>query len=203
LRERSIPFVTIARDPGGHERDAVVGADDVAGARAVFDHLADAGGRRVALITIPPVYSFVIDTITAYRAWCGEHGSLPIHRVPTIEDMVRRREAALDAIVEDLLAGPDPSDAIYCPIERLGVAVADSILSHGGRIPDDVLLVTTRDVGRAASADPPITTLEADPGALGRQATTVLLDLIEGKRSAPLMDMFEMTLVQRASTTRA
>jgi DNA-binding LacI/PurR family transcriptional regulator len=30
LRERSIPFVTIARDPGGHERDAVVGADDVA-----------------------------------------------------------------------------------------------------------------------------------------------------------------------------
>jgi DNA-binding LacI/PurR family transcriptional regulator len=203
LRERSIPFVTIGRDPSGHELDAVVGADDVAGARAVFDHLADAGGKRVALVTIPPVYSFARDTIVAYRAWCDERGLQPIERTPSLEDMVRRREAAIDAIVEDLLGGPEPPDAIYCPIERLGVAVADSILSRGRRIPEDVLLATTSDIGSAAMADPPITTLEYDFGALGRQAAGVLLDLVEGTRTAPLIDIVGSSLVSRASTTRA
>jgi DNA-binding LacI/PurR family transcriptional regulator len=201
LRERSIPFVTIGRDPAGHERDAVVASDDVGSARGVFDHLADAGAKRVALISIPPVYSFVRDTMVAYRAWCDEHGLPPIERIPSLDDLVRRREGVVDAIVEDLLGGPEPPDAMYCPIERLGIAVADSILSRGLRIPEDVLLVTTRDVGRAAIVDPPLTTLEWDFGELGRQATGVLLDLVEGTRSAPLIDIVATKLVRRASTT--
>jgi DNA-binding LacI/PurR family transcriptional regulator len=203
LRERSIPFVTIGRDPTGHDRDAVVAGDDVAGARTVFDHLADAGGTRVALISIPPVYSFVRDTIVAYRAWCDERGTPPIHVVPAVEDMVHRREAVLAAIVEELLTRPQAPDAIYCPIERLGLAVADAIQARGARIPEDVLLVTTRDVGHTAAADPPVTTLEWDPGALGRRSATVLLDMIEGTRTAPLVDIVPTTLVRRASTTRA
>jgi DNA-binding LacI/PurR family transcriptional regulator len=203
LRGRSIPFVTIGRDPAGHERDAVVAADDVAGARAVFDHLADAGGTRIALISIPPVYSFVRDTIDAYRAWCEEHGARPIERIPPLDHMVRLREAALDAIVDDLLSEPEPPDAIYCPIERLGVAAAASIREHGRRIPDDVLVVTTRDLGRAAEADPPITTLEWDFGEVGRRSASLLLDLVEGTRAAPVIDIVENTLVRRASTTRA
>jgi DNA-binding LacI/PurR family transcriptional regulator len=203
LRERSIPFVTIGRDPAGHERDAVVAADDAAAARTVFDHLAAAGGRRIALISIPPVYSFVRDTIHAYRSWCGDRGLRPIERIPALEDMVRLRETALDAIVEELLSGPEPPDAVYCPIERLGVAVAASIRAHGRRIPEDVLVVTTRDVGRAAEADPPITTLDWDFGEVGRRSATLLLDLVDGTRAAPVLDIVENTLVRRASTTRA
>jgi DNA-binding LacI/PurR family transcriptional regulator len=203
LRERSIPFVTIGRDPSGHERDAVVAADDVAGARTVFDHLADAGGARVALISIPPVYSFIRDTIDAYRSWCDERGVPQVHRVPSVEDMVLRKEAALGAIVDELLAQPEPPDAIYCPIERLGLAVAAAVLAHGVRIPEDLMLVTTHDVGRAADADPPITTLEWDHGALGRRSAGVLLDMIEGTRTAPLVEIVKTTLVGRTSTARA
>ncbi len=202
LRERSIPFVTIGRDLHGHDRDAVVLADDSRGARAVFDHFSDVGCTRVALVTIPPVYSFVRDTAAAYRDWCSEHSLQPVERVLSLDDMIRRREAAFDAIVEELLAGPERADAIYCPIERLGVALAEAIRSKGWRIPQDVMLATTRDVGRAASADPPITTLEVDFAALGRRSAGLLFDLIEHRRTAPLVDLVETTLVPRASTAR-
>jgi DNA-binding LacI/PurR family transcriptional regulator len=200
LRERSIPFVTIGRDPSGHGRDAVVAADDIAGARTVFDHLAEAGGKRVALISIPPVYSIIRDTIEAYRAWCDERGLQRIERIPPLDHMVRLREAALDPIIEELLSGPDPPDAIYCPVERLGIAAAAAIQARGRRIPEDVLLATTRDTGRAAEVEPPITTLERDFGEFGRRSAALLLDLVEGRRSAPVLDVVETTLVPRAST---
>ena len=69
-------------------------------------------------------------------------------------------------------------------------------------MPDDVLLATTHDVGRGVATVPTMTTLEWNYAELGRRAATMLLDLIDGTRSAPCEEIVPTTLMPRASTAR-
>lgn len=201
LRERGIPFVTAGRDPGGHTRDAVVASDDRASTREVLDHLADRGATNVALVTIPPVISYIRDTVHAYEAWCGEHGRRPRVVTADITDMVERPDETLAAMVDEALARPDAPDAIFAPIELVGVAIHGTLLARGHAVPGDLMLVTTHDAGTAAAAH--ITTLEWDHRAMGRQATDLLLDLIDGRRGPPCEVLAACRVVPRATTQRS
>ena len=93
-------------------------------------------------------------------------------------------------------------DAIYAPLEMLGAAVSQSLSALGKRIPDDVMLATTYDAGRVEIADPPITTLTFDSREMGRRAAELVLDLVEGRRSAPVRETVPTRLEPRGSTAR-
>lgn len=202
LRERGIPFVTAGRDPRGHERDAVVAGNDISATREVLDHLADRGARRIALISIPPVVASARDAYIAYHDWCAERGQEPIAVRPPLHDLVLRTQSALATVAGELLGRPEPPDAIYAPIERLGVGVAQALQSAGLRIPQDVLLATTHDAGLAAAFDPPLTTLGWDFKEYGRTACDLLIDLVEGRRQAPCLETIGHFVTARASTQR-
>jgi DNA-binding LacI/PurR family transcriptional regulator len=202
LRERGVPFVTVRRDPAGGASDAVVTIDDVAATRRALDHLAEEGARRVALISIPPVFSLTADVLRAYEEWCRDHGHQGTVEVATIEDLVRDRAEAVGRAVDRILSGSDALDAVYCPLEQLGVATADALLARGYKIPHDVMIVTTNDTGAAERFDPPLTTVEADHRELGRRACDLLMSLIAGERSAPTVEIVGTTLVPRVSTER-
>lgn len=202
LRERGIPFVTVGLDPRGHERDAVVASDEERATCAVLDHLRSRGATRVALLSIPPVNAFVRDTIGCYGRWCQREGQAPAIEVMDVQALFRKRENVIaDAVLR--LLEHHGADGLYAPIEHVGVAVEKTLLARGVRIPDDVLLVTTHDGGLAAAASPPITTLEFDHKEQGRRAATLLLDLIEGRRRAPAVELVPTKIVERASTARA
>lgn len=202
LRSRGVPFVTAGRDPRGHERDAVVAGDDILATRDVLDHLADSGARRVALISIPPVVASSRDAFTAYHDWCAERGQEPMAARPPLHDLVLRTQSTLVGVVQEMLRRPEPPDAIFAPIERLGVGVALSLKAAGLRIPQDVLLATTHDAGLAAAFDPPLTTLGWDYKEYGQKACDLLLDLVEGRRQAPCLEMVGHHVTARASTAR-
>jgi LacI family repressor for deo operon, udp, cdd, tsx, nupC, and nupG len=65
--------------------------------------------------------------------------------------------------VADLLALPDPPDAVFCYKDLLALGALRTILSHGLRVPDDIALVGFDDIedGRYSTASlnsPPTTT---------------------------------------------
>lgn len=202
LRERGVPFVTVGLDPRGHERDAVVAADEERATCAVLDHLRSRGAERIALLSIPPVNAFVRDTLAGYGRWCEREGQAPAIEVMDVQALFREREEVVTDAALRLLQ-QHGADGLYAPIEQVGVAVEQALLTRGVRIPDDVLLVTTHDTGRAASASPPITTLEFDHEEQGRRAAELLLDLVEGRRQAPVAELVPTKIVERASTARA
>ncbi len=155
----------------------------------------------MALVTIPPVISYIRDTVHAYEAWCGEHGRRPRVVTADITDMVERPDETLAAMVDEALARPDAPDAIFAPIELVGVAIHGTLLARGHAVPGDLMLVTTHDAGTAAAAH--ITTLEWDHRAMGRQATDLLLDLIDGRRGPPCEVLAACRVVPRATTQRS
>jgi len=198
LRARGIPFVTVGLDPDGGV-DASVSSDEEAGTCAVFDHLAARGGERVALLAIPPVNAFSRDTSACYPRWCAREGRDPLVVALDLEDLLARQEGALVEAVRSLLERG--ADAIYAPLEMIGVDVLRIVQSLGRRVPEDVMLVTTMDSGKAKDTSPPITTLSFDYNELGRRAAEILLDLIDGE-GEPIQETVACFLEPRASTAR-
>jgi DNA-binding LacI/PurR family transcriptional regulator len=201
LREREIPFVTIGRDPDGGDNDAVVSYDVEASTSAVLDHLAEAGAKDIGLLSIPLVNAFAQETLRGYERWCERTAREPAAEVMTLDQLVLDPDDAAETAVGNLLARRD-IDAIYAPLEIVGVTVARALRRRGLAIPDDVLLVTTEDAGHAAVADPPITTLSFDHADTGRRAAEMLLDLLDGRRTLPQWETAATALVPRRSTAR-
>ncbi|MGE5225286.1 MAG: LacI family DNA-binding transcriptional regulator [Planctomycetaceae bacterium] len=200
LRSRGIPFVTIGRDPDDGEGDAVVTSDEEQGTCLVLDHLLENGAERVAVLSVPPLNAFVQDTLACYRRWCGRRGREEILEVFDIEPLVRDRDAAMRAALDTLLA--EDIDALYVVVEMAGVAALAHLQERGIRIPQDLLLATTHDAGRAANAEPALTTLSFDYAEQGRLAAQMLLDLIDGTREPPQLELVPTWLDARASTRR-
>jgi DNA-binding LacI/PurR family transcriptional regulator len=203
LRERRIPFVTVGRDPSEDaDGDAVVVADEQRGTEEVLDHLAAQGGERIGLLSVPPLNAFLADTWSAYHRWCVQGGRRPLVWEVRLDTLGTDPQAAVAQAVAAFLRRDRP-DAIYAPIEIVGVGVQRGLGALGVAVPGEVMTATTFDAGRSTTADPPMTTLRFDSAEMGRRAASMLLDLVEGRRSPPLTEVVPTRLEPRASTARA
>ncbi len=201
LRAAGIPYVTIGDDADGGGGPAV-SADETAGTFAMLDHFVERGAERVGLLAIPPVNAFARTTIDAYGAWCSRAGQVPERVVMELDDLVGDDDGSYLAASLDRLLGSGV-DAVYAPIEIIGIAAQRLIRSRGLDVPRDVMIATTLDGGRALHADPPLTTLTFDYPEMGRQAADLLLDLIAGARPSSTALRVPATVTPRASTERA
>ncbi len=202
LRERRIPFVTVSADPENPGQDATVECEDRESTTAVFDHFVERGAQRVGFLSVPPMTAFLKSSAETYAGWCAEHGQGSMSEVVDTAERDRDEAGAMTRSVEKLFDRTEAPDAVYVPLERVGVEVHRAMLGMRLAIPEDVLLATTHDRGQARTANPPITTIEWDYREVGRRAASLLIDLVEGTRSAPLLEVVPGRLVPRASTAR-
>ena len=173
------------------------------GVTRVLDHLVDAGGDAVAMLAPPPINAFIRDCVETYRRWSASSGRPALLDVIAEEDLIADPDGAyLAGARTDPRPAADPRRAVRADRARRVCPVLELLKERGIAIPDDLLLATTRDTGRVTTTDPPITTLEWNYPELGRRAAQMLLDLIEGVRTAPCEEVIETTVIPRASTQR-
>jgi DNA-binding LacI/PurR family transcriptional regulator len=202
LRRRGLPFVTVSADPAGSAADAVIRSDDRGGTVKMLDHLVASGGRTIGMLSPPPINAFTRDCAEAYRQWCAGGGRPPALEVVSERDIAVDREAAYLTALDRLLAARPSPDALFVPIELAGVLVLEVLHARGVAVPGDVMMSTTRDLGRVTITTPALTSLEWDFAELGRRAARLLIDLIDGRRSPPYEEVIDTTVVARASTAR-
>jgi DNA-binding LacI/PurR family transcriptional regulator len=202
LRERKIPFVTISADPDRPDGDAVVACEDRVCTTEVLDHFVERGARRVGFLSAPPITAFLRSSADTYAAWCTGHGQEPVVEILDLAELDRDAAGGMARAVERLFDRADAPDAVYVPLEIVGVDVHRVMRDMKLRIPDDVLLATTHDRGQALVTNPPITTIEWDYREVGRRAASLLIDLVEGSRTAPCVEIVPGRLMPRASTAR-
>jgi len=202
LRRRRVPFVTVSADPAGASTDAVVRSDDRAGTVRMLDHLVDSGGATVAMLAPPPINGFTRDCAETYRRWCASTGRPLALEVVSEHDLATDRTEAYRISLDRLLGSRPRPDALFAPGEIAGVTVLDELLSRGIEVPDEMLVSTTRDLGRVTTTAPPMTAMESDFPEIGRRAARLLLDLIDGARTAPYEEVIATSLEPRASTAR-
>jgi len=197
LRARRLPFVTVGRDPDAPHQGYWVDADPEEAARLCLDHLVVHGARDVAGLTWDSPDHWTQATVRAYRAWCTERGQEP--RVVIVpEDSTA---ALRDTAVALLTARPRP-DAVYGFFEQPALHVLAVAAELGIAVPRDLMVVSPSDFGLAATASPPMTTLDYHPEEHGRQAAHMLIELVRGLEPSEPHKLISLSLVERESTRR-
>ncbi|WP_406630414.1 LacI family DNA-binding transcriptional regulator [Amycolatopsis sp. WGS_07] len=198
LTRECVPFLGVGRDPA---RPASPDYLDLGTKRIVtdvLDHLAAAGGSRVAAVLGTDPNEWNLDAETAYLAWVRARGQEPL--------AVRRAEVAGEAggreAGEELFGLASPPDAVYCQTGRHAAGVLAAARAKGLAVPGDVRIAcgSDSDSEQTRSSVPPITSVDLRPVQLARVAVAVLVDRVEGIEQSPAPGPAEYELIVRGST---
>jgi len=173
LNQAGLPVVTICcRDP----RARWVDSDNVAGIRALVEHLARFGHHRIGFFVGPEDEDNARTRIHAFREALAAHG------LCAREDWIVRFywDSPRTAIrLNALLADPSPPTALLAWNDYVAEHLCELLRQRGLRVPGDVSVVGFDDTPAARTADPPLTTVRQDLMAMGRAAVDLALESLE------------------------
>jgi DNA-binding LacI/PurR family transcriptional regulator len=200
LADGGMTIVSCERDPTpGAQHAGCVRSDHTAALRELLDHVAAAGGRRVALVAAGEETAWSAELGSAYRGWCADRGAPVLEaRVP-----ISPRPEYAERAAAGLLAGAEPPDAIVCAPDGGAAGVLRAIGARGLRVPGDVLVASCVDGPTMASTQPPVTAIDLQPALAGRRAAALLADLLAGRAERGTELDIPTRLVARPSTQGA
>jgi DNA-binding LacI/PurR family transcriptional regulator len=208
--ERRKPVVVV--DAPRAEKATFVGVDDRGGSRAVADHLAALGHRRVAVIVPTLVLDGREGRVDEERLRAAayhndrerleglrqglEAAGVPWHGV-LIEERANTQEAGF-AAARSLLADVPRPTALVATTDQLALGALRAARELGLEVPADLSVVGFDDIPEAARSQPPLTTVRQPLVGKGTLAGDRLFTLLEG--SAAPDAVLPVELVVRGST---
>jgi DNA-binding LacI/PurR family transcriptional regulator len=186
-------MVSIEADPG---RLPAVRLDVEAGGAAAAEHLLRLGHRRLGRLVSAVVTSTFRRRQDAWARVLGDAG-IDTEQIPCAQSAMNVDDA-IRAAGELLETRPLPT-AVFCDDDVLAAGLYVAARGRGLRVPDDVSVVGFDDLDIARVLDPPLTTVAADPEALGAAALDRLLARLAGKRGLK-ETVVPVRLVVRGST---
>lgn len=197
LRDGGTPVVLVDRTTSDASFSSV-SVDDVEGGRAAAQHLVDLGRTRIAFIGGPLKLEQVAQRLQGAQAVVAQHAgvALSIYETQALSVSEGRR-------VGERVAALPPSerpDAIFTANDLLAMGVIQAlVMTRTLSVPEDIALVGYDDIGFAASAVVPITSVKQPAEEIGATAVDLLLRG-DASDSTPEQIVFQPRLVARAST---
>jgi LacI family transcriptional regulator len=202
LHRRGIPAVIV--DRAGDNLDCCsVSVDDVEGGRLAVDHLIARGHRRVAFVGGPGTVQQVRDRRLGAELAAGSGARCQLLVVSTD----RLDAAAGVAAAEQVALLPDDArpTAVFAANDLLAIGLLQGFTTHGLRVPQDMAIIGYDDIGFAASAAVPLSSIRQPRHELGQRAAELLFEEISaadaGESHRHQLVRFRPELVVRRSTT--
>ncbi|GAA1738129.1 LacI family DNA-binding transcriptional regulator [Luedemannella helvata] len=175
--------------------------DESVGIAQALDYLISLGHRRIAYIGVPTWTSAGYERLMAFREITRDRGlDLPPDFAVVCEGYAERDgEAALTA----LLARPDRPTAVLSGNDMMALGCYDAIRRAELRCPADVSVVGYNDMPLTHRVDPPLTTVRVPYFDLGRQAATLLVEVLNDRGSMNRSVRLTPRLLVRNSTAPA
>jgi LacI family transcriptional regulator len=187
---RGLPSILInTRD--GPDRHPAIHLDNAAGVRAVVDHLAALGRKRLVHIAGPAENIDAQERSQAFRAAVSAHG--------LIGDVVEGdfEMASGGRAIADLLASEAKFDAVFTANDNMAIGAMEALRTAGKAIPDDVAIVGFDDIPLAQHLG--ITTVRVRIAELGERAIARLLDRLTNGSDAG-QELHAPELIIRSTT---
>jgi LacI family gluconate utilization system Gnt-I transcriptional repressor len=197
IRRAGVPVVEIGNQPAA-PLDMVVSYSNHDAARAMTQHLARLGYRRIGMVTLPAANNDRSrDRLRGYRAALAEAGLADDPRL--VLEMPPGLQAGAEAVVR-LAGGEAPADAIFFAGDVLAVGALFECQRRGWPVPGRVALAAFDNIDLLRHVVPRITTLRLPRVEIGRQAAELLLERIQGRASGPRAVDLGFEILHRAST---
>lgn len=164
-----------------------------AGALAA-EHLLELGHRHIGIIVSEPQQTLRLEGFRAVLRAAG---------LPLEDEMIRQGHSTLEsgyAAAQKFLASPTRPTAIFATTDWMALGAMEAILDAGLRVPQDISIVGLDDIVVSAHIRPPLTTVAVPKFQLAKEATELLLGLINEEHPYPLSRMIEPSLIVRQST---
>ncbi len=193
LVSRGRHVVAVDRAPSGLDVDAVL-IDGRGGARLATRTLLELGFRRIACLTGPPD---VESAVSRREGWADAVGTTAGSLTGAGTELLHHTDYRVDggrAAMSDLLALPDPPDAVFAANNLTGLGALQVLLEHG-LTPPTFGLAIFGDLPFALVPPPGIITVSSPSRHLGETAARLLLDRIRGD------DQLARTVMLRATLT--
>ncbi|MER8846269.1 MULTISPECIES: LacI family DNA-binding transcriptional regulator [Mesorhizobium] len=174
-------------------------SDDAGGARLAVEHFCRLGRKRIAHVTGPASFAVVHERAQAYRAALIENG------LPMSEPLLGAWSEAWghEAVTILFDDGGEKPDAVFCGNDQIARGIIDALRERGLSVPGDVGVIGFDNWEIVAEATrPPLTSVDMNLTALGREAGLTLLSLVGGKSAAPGIRKLPCRLVVRQSCGR-
>ena len=171
--------------------------DNVAAAGVAVDYLVMLGHREIAFVAGPPSSPISVDREQGFRA-ALQRAKLPAQSAPVAagDFSIESGERA----VELLISQGKPFTAVFCSNDEMAIGAMRALISHGLRVPEDVSVVGFDDIRFARYTSPPLTTVAQPKNALGREAMSMMLELLNDPEVPPRKRVLSADLVVRGST---
>ncbi|PRX97044.1 LacI family DNA-binding transcriptional regulator [Allonocardiopsis opalescens] len=193
VAELGLPAVVIG-GPDDTGALSCVWSDDDAAMRAVVDHLAGLGHRRIARVAGPAEF---VHTRARSAAFHGAAADLGLDGAQVAHADYSGEEGA--RLTRELLAAPEPPTALIFDNDLMAVAALGVAQDMGVQVPDRLSIVAWDDSPLCRTLRPALTAVRRDVVDYGEQAARLLLRLVDGGPPARLAaSAFE--LVPRGST---
>ena len=198
IRAAGTPLVITVRPLGAGEHD-FVGADHERGTLLATEHLIEQGHRRIAFlgrIGGGPVYE---RRLAGYRRAMQDRG-FPV-APELIVDIALTREGGRDGVRQMLAMQPRPTAAV-CYNDIVAFGAMSELGEQGLVVGRDFSLTGFDGVMASAHTNPPLTTVDVNPGDLGKAAADALLQRLAHPDAKPIEYLAEPKLVVRQSSGR-
>ena len=194
LVELGTPFVTVERPAHFEDRVSYVSVDNVQAAQNAVTHLVSLGRRRIGTITGALDNVDGQDRLAGYRN-AIQNAGLPFDPALVAEGRFTYQSGAI-AARKLIKAGVD---AIFAANDISAQGAMEVLREAGLRIPQDVAVMGFDDLPNSMQAAPQLSTVRQPIQQKGVIATSLLLDLIEGKVEGPRQILLPTQLVIRQS----
>lgn len=188
----NLPIPVVYAFTEGHEGSVTLVSDDLQGSTEAVDHLLALGRKRIVHVTGPEAFASVKERASAYRAAIGTEG-----RVLYGTWSESWGHEAVAALWGD---GDEHPDAVFCGNDQIARGVVDALRERGMKVPEDVSVVGFDNWEIVAGQTrPPLTSVDMNLKAIGREAGRLVLELAEGKPVEPGVRKLPCRLVIRQS----
>lgn len=196
LHRRQFPMVMLYRKPPQDLEIPCVLLENKKGTSILVDHLIkNCGHRRIAFMAGPP------ENQDSYWREQGYREALAANDIPFDPNLMGTgafHDWKAKQQIEQWLAQDLEIDAIFAGDDTAAMAAIVTLQRAGKRVPEDVAVVGFNNDTLSEYIHPPLTTVNAPTGAVGRMAAKQLLHLIRGEPTEK-MTLFATEIVVRHS----
>jgi len=198
LSQTGVPFVLVDRFfPNAH----FVGGDDAKIGYIATRHLLQQGYRRIAHLRGPKV-STAIGRLQGYQKAIREAG-VRVRDDYIVEAPYHEESGGLEGMRKLLRVSPQP-DAVFAASDPIAIGALEAIIKMGLRVPGEIGVVGVGNHRYGQYLRVPLSTVDQDRLTIGMRATSLLLELIEGKQlQKPRVVLVNPKLVPRSSSSRS
>ncbi len=176
LTDRKFPFVLIDHQGTG-ENCAAVGATNWQGAYNATTYLIGLGHQRIGFIAGSLDIGAAVDRLDGYKSALRTY-HIPIDNQLIYEGTFNQPDGFTGASY--FLQLEQPPTAIFASNDVMAMAAMDAVRDHGLRIPEDISIIGFDDIPQAALVRPALTSVRQPLEQMGRVATQMLLDILNG-----------------------